>query len=325
MSLSFGTDDTNYSSESDVQAGANVWPVALSGTIEGTLPGGTPPDDGDRHQLIIDTATCILYESWLTMPTATGFQVANNAVWDLKQANQHRPTGYTSADAAGLPIMPGLLKYDEAAAQNISHALRFTLKSAPAAWVFPGNHNGPHQDTTLPPYGTRFRLKANFDASVYTEPASIGLVKALKKYGLIFADQGSSMFISGVSDPRWDAALSEINQKHKISGSQFEAVQSPYPVVYGWTLTGSQATCQGVSTNTPATYSPPATTLVCPTPQQRRAGGGGGGDSTSSGVSDGSTGAISASIRTTSSSTELITFIGLLAGVLNLNLYACSG
>ena len=130
------------------------------------------------------------------------WQVSSAARWDLTR-NARRPAGWTSADAAGLPILPGLLRYDEAASGTIRHALRFTLPRARRAWQAPAGHCGTTTDASAPPYGSRWRLKASFDESPYRGPA-LAIVRALKRYGLMFADQGSSMFITGTTDPPLD-------------------------------------------------------------------------------------------------------------------------
>jgi len=138
------------------------------------------------------------------------------------------------------------------------------LDQAQAAYTYPGNHLGPNQDPiNLPPYGTRFRLKASFDTSSYTG-AALTIVQALKKYGVIFADQGSNMFISGTTNLNWADAIDQIHSAHPINGSFFEAVQSPYPIVYGYSTTGINITCNGRIQNSNPNWQPPANNETCP-------------------------------------------------------------
>jgi len=163
--------------------------------------------------------------------------------------NYKRPAGWTSADAAGMPIFPGLLKFGEAnSTDGITHAVRFTLPSAPPAYTFPGNHFGPsnQMNTYYPPYGTRFRLKANFDETPYSGP-SLAIVQGLKKYGMFFADQGSALFITGTTNTSWTDTIDRINSASTIPGTAFEAVVPPFPIVRvtGWTPSSSSLQCSG--------------------------------------------------------------------------------
>ena len=124
--------------------------------------------------------------------------------------------------------LPGLLRYDEAASGTIRHALRFTLPRARRAWQAPAGHCGTATDPSTPPYGSRWRLKASFDETPYSGPG-LAIVRALKRYGLMFADQGSAMFITGTTDPRWTQTIEDINQRHPIPGDAFEVVAGPAP------------------------------------------------------------------------------------------------
>ena len=141
----------------------------------------------------------MLTELYNAVRAGRGWRVSSAARWDLTREQRRRP-GYTSADAAGLPILPGLLRYDEAARGAIRHALRFTLPRARRAYQPPASHCGTTTDPSTPPYGSRWRLKASFDESPYRGPA-LAIVRALKRYGLMFADQGSAMYVSGPAIP----------------------------------------------------------------------------------------------------------------------------
>jgi len=156
-----------------------------------------------------------------------------------------RPAGWTSADAAGMPIFPGLLKFGEANSTNgITHAVRFTLPYAPPAYTYPGNHFGPsnQMNTYYPPYGTRFRLKANFDETPYSGP-SLAIVQGLKKHGMFFADQGSALFITGTTNIGWTDTINTIDNTNQIPGTAFEAVVPPFPIVRNWTPSPSSLEC----------------------------------------------------------------------------------
>ena len=153
-----------------------------------------------------------------------GWRAAAAARWDLS-SNKLRPATWTSADAAGLPILPGLLSYDEAATGAITHALRFTLPSARYAYTWPARHCGPSGNTgrDLPAYGLRFRLKKSFPTKRYTGAAR-AIVVAMKRYGLIYADQGSAMYVTGTADPRWEDALDQF-RAHPLDGKALEVVK----------------------------------------------------------------------------------------------------
>ena len=165
----------------------------------------------------------MLDELYNAVRTSTGFRVSASARWDLT-VNSARPAGWTSADAAGLPILPGLLKYDEVASGAINHALRFTIPHVRRAYVAPASHCGQYADASLPPYGTRARLRADFPLASYSGDALV-ILTGLKKYGLILADQGSAWYVSGTSDPRWENALDAF-RSHPVRGSDFEILES---------------------------------------------------------------------------------------------------
>ena len=158
------------------------------------------------------------------MRTTTGFRVSSSAIFDLTKTTL-RPAGWTSADAAGLPIFPGLLRYDEAATGEIRHAIRFTVQRAQRAYVAPARHLGTQENPACLPYGARLRLRASFPEAPYHGPA-LAIVRALKRYGMIFADQGSAVYLSGTSDARWEPVISAINSAHPIRGEELRGGQA---------------------------------------------------------------------------------------------------
>jgi hypothetical protein len=203
----------NYPDESD----AGPYPIPAGAPIE-----GGPDSDGDRHVLIIDSGACVLYELWDAWPQADGsWQAGSGAVFDLS-SNVLRPRGWTSADAAGLPILPGLVRYEEVSSGYIGHALRFTAPQTRMAYVWPARHHasaltGEH----YPPMGQRFRLRSEVDISCFS-PAVQPILVALKEYGMVLADNGSPWFLTGAHDPRWDTEL--LSELKQVRGSDFEAV-----------------------------------------------------------------------------------------------------
>jgi hypothetical protein len=223
--IRFGTDGADYGDESD----HGPFPIPPTAPIEGGRVGGigNDPGEGDRHVLVVQRERCVLYELYNAVRLGGGsaWQASSSARWDLTR-NGRRPAGWTSADAAGLPILPGLLRYEEAASGTIRHALRFTLPRARRAYMAPAGHCGTTTDPSTPAYGSRWRLKASFDESPYRGPA-LAIVRALKRYGLLFADQGSAMFITGTTDRRWTQTIEEIHQRHPIPGDAFEVVAGP--------------------------------------------------------------------------------------------------
>ena len=216
--ITYGTDGADYSSESD----PGPMPIPLDAPIEGGSAADPNPASGDRHVLVVQQDSCILYELYNTVRTGTGFMVSSSAKWDLK-IDATRPPGWTSADAAGLPILPGLLKYDEVAGGQITHALRFTVPQVRRAYTPPAGHCGQYADTSLPPYGIRARLRADFDLAPYTGDALV-ILTAFKRYGLLLADQGSAWYVTGTSDPRWQSALDQL-RAHPVHGSDFEILR----------------------------------------------------------------------------------------------------
>jgi len=175
----------------------------------------------DRHALILDTGACKLYELYALEKTAGGWRAGSGAIWSL-DSNALRPAGWTSADAAGLPILPGLARYDEVAAGAIGHALRFTVRRTRRAYVYPARHYASSlTDPSMPPMGLRLRLRASFDTSSFPRQARI-VLEALKRYGMMVADNGSSWYISGVPDPRW--SNDDLHTLGRVKGSEFEVV-----------------------------------------------------------------------------------------------------
>jgi len=201
-----------YWDESD----AGPYAIPLNAPIE-----GGSASTGDRHAISVDVDNCILYELYRAFPQATSWNADSGAIFNLK-SNALRPSTWTSADAAGLPIMPGLARYDEVAAGEIRHALRFTVPQTLRAFIWPARHYASSlTDPRYPPMGQRFRLKASFDISPF--PADVQVIlRALKKYGMILADNGSAWYLSGEPDSRWND--SNLGLMRNISGSAFEAI-----------------------------------------------------------------------------------------------------
>jgi hypothetical protein len=183
---------------------------------------GGPSGDGDRHVIVIDKDNCVLYELFYAFHQVDdSWTAGSGAIFDLN-SNALRTAGWTSADAAGLPIFPGLVRYDEVASGEITHALRFTVPQTQRAYIWPARHFASSlTGSQYPPMGQYFRLKAGFDISGYSQEAQV-ILQALKVYGMILADNGSPWYISGVPDERWDNdVLHEIDD---VTGSDFEAV-----------------------------------------------------------------------------------------------------
>jgi hypothetical protein len=216
--ITYGTDGIDYSDESD----PGPMPIPLDAPIEGGSTADPDPASGDRHVLVLQQGSCTLYELYNAERVPGGFRVSSSAVWNLS-VNHTRPAGWTSADAAGLPILPGLLRHDEAAAGAITHALRFTMPSVRRAYVAPASHCGSNTDPSRPPYGLRVRLKAGFDVSSYSGAARTLLI-ALKRHGLILADQGSAWYVTGTSDPAWADALDQLRAR-PVRGRDFEVLR----------------------------------------------------------------------------------------------------
>lgn len=204
-----------YGDESD----EGPFPIPLDAPIE-----GGPSSTGDRHVIVVDRHRCELFELFDASPgPGSSWTAASGARYAL-DSSELRPDGWTSADAAGLPIFPGLARYDEVASGAIDHALRFTAPQTRADYVWPARHYASSSsDPDLPPMGARFRLKASFDTSGYSQEVRV-ILTAMKRYGIILADNGAPWYISGAPDERWDNdVLSELKD---IPGSVFEAVDT---------------------------------------------------------------------------------------------------
>ena len=212
------------------------------------IPPNAPVEGGsDRHVLVVDRDRCKLYELWNAWPQAGGsWHAGSGAVFDLT-SNALRPEMWTSADAAGLPILPGLVRYDEVAVGAIHHALRFTAQNTQRAYVWPARHYASYStDPVRPPMGQRFRLKASFTIPANFSPEAKVIVTALKTYGMFLADNGSNWYISGVPDSRWnDDRL--VNELRQIKGSDFEAVDES-----GWMVDPDSGQAYGPSS--PSTH-----------------------------------------------------------------------
>src|SRR5215218_1726262 len=208
---------TAYGDESD----PGPFPVPAVAPVE-----GGNGSDGDRHVLVVDRAACKLYELYRAFyvdKPRPHWNADSGTEWDLRSPAR-RPDGWTSADAAGLPIFPGLVRYDEVAAGDLDHAIRVTFKSTRDAWVHPATHcAGDTSDPNAPPMGLRLRLKASYGLGNFSGPAKT-IALAMKRYGLIVADNGSNWFFSGSSDRRWRDE--NLNRLKRIPGGTFEAVKS---------------------------------------------------------------------------------------------------
>ncbi len=207
---------TAYGEESD----HGKYRVPLGSPVE-----GGKNSDGDRHVLAYDRARCKLYELYRAFPKKSRkrWQADAGVIWDLRSAAL-RADGYTSADAAGLPIFPGLIRYDEVRSGRVEHAIRVTFDSTRDAWVHPGSHcAGDTDNPAAPPMGMRLRMRAGYDISGINGDARV-IAEALKRYGMIVADNGSNWFFGGTSDRRWND--DNLNQLKQIPGSAFEVVRS---------------------------------------------------------------------------------------------------
>ncbi len=199
------------------------WP-SESDRVRYPIPSRVKREGGsDRHILMIDKSSCKLYELFDARKVDGRWRAGSGAVWDM-DSNRLRPAGWTSADAAGLPILPGLVRYDEVRAGEIRHALRFTAPRTRTSYIYPARHQaGESSSGALPPMGLRVRLRASVDISGYPRQARV-ILTALKRYGMILADNGSPWYVTGAPDPHWDDdALHEL---HGIRGSDFEVVDT---------------------------------------------------------------------------------------------------
>jgi hypothetical protein len=205
-----------YSSESDHVG----YPLGSDTQIEGGANAS-----GDRHAVIVDKSTCRLYELWNVRRSSSGrWTAGSGATWSLG-SDALRPAGWTSADAAGLPILPGLLRYGEVEAGLIDHAIRFTTNTTSRAYLWPARHQaGSTTSTAYPPMGARFRLKASYRISPSLRGDTRAVLQAMKTYGLVLADNGSPWYFQGTADTRWPSAL--LDQLKQVPASAFEAVNT---------------------------------------------------------------------------------------------------
>jgi hypothetical protein len=207
----------DYADESD----RGPYPIPANVPIEGA-PAAT---DGDRHALIVDRDTCKLYELYaLHRVGGSRWAAGSGAIWNLR-TNALRPAGWTSADAAGLPILPGLARWDgDAATGRIDHALRFTVEQTRRAYIYPARHYASSAtDAALPPMGLRVRLKAGVDISHLPPQARI-VAQAMKTYGMIVADNGSNWYVSGAPSPHW--SNDQLHALGSLTGADFEVVDT---------------------------------------------------------------------------------------------------
>lgn len=199
---------TDYGDESD----PGPYPIPADAPVEA---------GGDQHVLVIDGDNCYLYELYNANYNGEGWDASSGAVFDLL-SNRLRPEGWTSADAAGLPIFPGLVRYDEVMAGEIRHALRFTVSQTQRGYIHPAVHYASDSDDpSLPPMGLRLRLRADYDISGFTGMSRV-VLETLRTYGMINADNGTSWFITGATDTRWDDE--DLDQLKTVPGSAFEVV-----------------------------------------------------------------------------------------------------
>ena len=200
----------DYDDESDQVP----YPIPASPLVEG---------GSDRHILMVDKDACKLYELFDARKSGSAWLAGSGATWDLA-SNALRPAGWTSADAAGLPILPGLVRYDEVAAGAILHALRFTTDRTRTTYIYPARHQaGESSSTSLPPMGLRVRLKSTYVTSGLSPQARV-IAEALKQYGMILADNGSPWYITGTSDPRFDDDV--MHELDAITGRDLEVVDT---------------------------------------------------------------------------------------------------
>ncbi len=203
-----------YADESD----RGPYPIPAGVRIE-----GGPAADGDRHAILVDRDRCRLYELYALRRVDGRWTAGSGAIWDLR-SNRLRPAGWTSADAAGLAILPGLARYEEVARGRIDHALRFTADRTRRAYVWPARHFASElTDPALPEMGLRLRLKRGYPIASFPRQARI-VLRALKEYGMVVSDNGSSWYVTGAPHPRW--SNDDLHTLHRVPGSAFEVVDT---------------------------------------------------------------------------------------------------
>ncbi len=225
----FGSDPSYGIPYSVVPAGQPGVPIRFTAYGDESDPGPYPIPSGARIEaggdahVLVASGDCHLYELYGAARDGSGWTAQSGAVFDLR-SNALRPAGWTSADAAGLPILPGLVRRDEVLAGHIDHALRFTIATTQRGYLSPATHQaGSTTDPNVAPMGARFRLKASFDLSPYSGAARV-ILQALKTYGMFVADNGSNWFLSGATDSGWNDA--DLDQLKRVPGSAFEAVDT---------------------------------------------------------------------------------------------------
>jgi hypothetical protein len=209
-----------YASESD--------PGPYAVPFDAPIEGGSS-SNGDRHAIAVDRESCMLYELYKSYPNVGGKWKADSGVVANLTSYALRPATWTSADAAGLLIFPSLIKYEDVVAGEIKHAIRFTASSTQAKYIWPARHEASDStNTNLPPMGQRFRLKARFDISTYSAQNQV-ILKAMKRYGIILADNGSPWYISGAPNDGWDD--DDLHELQNVLGSNFEAVDTSFLMI----------------------------------------------------------------------------------------------
>jgi hypothetical protein len=227
-------------------------PIPSNAPIEGF------PNPGDNHVLVLDKSNCFEYDLYQGAYSGGSWSAWSSAIWDL-QGGENRPYTWTSADAAGLPIFPGLIRYDEVEAGAINHAIRFTVPDTEAAFVSPATHWAATNSTSPVPMGMRMRLKASFDVSGYSAANQV-ILNAIKKYGLILADNGSAIYITGTPDSRWDN--DDLHTLGQVTASNLEVVtmgtvytSSNLPQGASPSISNLSTSAASVSSGTPVTLS----------------------------------------------------------------------
>ncbi|MEO6511870.1 MAG: hypothetical protein ABIO16_12810 [Nocardioides sp.] len=204
----------DYADESDRVR----YPLGNDTRIEGGRNSG-----GDMHAIVVDRSTCMLYETWNTRVSGDTWRAGSGAVWSLR-SNDLRPDGWTSSDAAGLPILPGLLRWKEVKNGRVDHAIRFTTDTTSSWHLWPARHDaGSTSEKSYPPMGARFRLKASFSLSGFSAKARV-VLRAMKTYGLVLADNGSPWYFQGEQNKHWPSAF--VEDLKRIPASAFEAVDT---------------------------------------------------------------------------------------------------
>jgi hypothetical protein len=204
-------------SEFGEESDPGPYPIPSAAPVEGAGAAG------DQHVLVLQRGSCRVYELYSARRRGSGWEAGSGAVFNLR-ANALRPEGWTSADAAGLPILPLLVRYPEVRAGRIDHALRFTVDATQRAYIHPATHFASSStDPSLPPMGLRLRLRASYSLAGY-HGQSLVILRALKRYGMIVADNGSSWYLTGAPDPRWNDA--DLEQLKRVPGAAFEAVRT---------------------------------------------------------------------------------------------------